>query len=134
MIALALGLHPSRLPPTKSEGAPQDEVMRICIAMQDSRARCLTSWIGRVRSAWRRDRQAADLMAFDEPGDKAGRFHLFDKAAQERRARGVFPRRTDRLLHRGKPPIDDARAGEFFQVGEKPRPQAGERVELAAHK
>src|ERR1700689_2891157 len=72
-------------------------------------------------------------MAFDEAGDKAGRFDLFHKVAQERRTSRVFPGRADRLLNRGKPAFDDARAGQLFQVREKPRPKAGECVELATH-
>jgi hypothetical protein len=62
-------------------------------------------------------------MVFDEACDKPGRFYLFHKIAQERRTGRVFPGRTDCLLNRGKPPVDDARARQLFQVGEKPRPK-----------
>ena len=50
--------------------------------------------------------------------------------AQEGRAGRVLARRADRLLHGGELAVEDARAGQLLDVGDQPRPQAGERVEL----
>lgn len=72
-------------------------------------------------------------MTFDEARDEPGRFYLFNKVAQEGRAGRVFPRRTDRLLNRRKLPIDDARAGQLFQVREKSWPKASECVQFVGH-
>src|SRR5258708_31730680 len=80
-----------------------------------------------------RNRQTAYFMAFDEARDEAGRLCLFDKVVKERRASPVFLGRSDRLLNRGEPPLQNPRALQLGQIGEQPRAETGKRLHPVAH-
>src|SRR5581483_7902357 len=84
-------------------------------------------------SCRRRDRETADLVSLDEAGDETRRLCLFDKLVEVGGARGVCLRRSDRLLHRAELAFDDPGARNLLDIGEEPRPQARERLEIAAN-
>src|SRR5271169_2803030 len=71
-------------------------------------------------------------MAFNEPSNKSRLLRLLDKVAQERRPRGVLPRRTDCLLHGGELPVEEARAGARLRDRQQARAQPGIGVHLLA--
>jgi hypothetical protein len=72
-------------------------------------------------------------MAFDEPRHQARRLCVFNKIPQERGTSRVFARSADRLLNRRKPSVEDACAGQFFQIRQKPRPKPRKRAQVAAY-
>src|SRR5271165_5158339 len=74
--------------------------------------------------AWGSYRKAADhIVAFDQAADEPGFLRLLDEVAQKRGASSVVSCRADRLLHGGELPVEDARAGQFRGILQKPRPQ-----------
>src|SRR5438477_3929541 len=79
----------------------------------------------------RGDREAADhVMALDQARYQPGFLRLLDKVAQKGGAGGIGPHRADRLLHGGELPVENACAGQFLEIRQQPRAQAGERVHL----
>ena len=87
-----------------------------------------------THSALWRDRQAHDLMLFDEACDEARGFYLFDEGVQEGCTGGVLARRADGLLHGRELAIEDTRAGHLGDVGKQPWLQAGQRIEATLGK
>src|SRR5215831_7958215 len=84
-------------------------------------------------SGRRRDGEAHHLVSGNEARNQPRRLGLLDEGAQERSSGRVLARRADSLLHGSELAIKDTRAGQFFDIAQQTRPQAGQRVELLAH-
>src|SRR5438128_9644810 len=66
-------------------------------------------------STGRRHCQTPDnAMPLDQAGDDSDPLCLLDDIAQKGKAGGVLLRRANRLLHRGKLAVEDARAGQLL--------------------
>src|SRR5262245_5598863 len=91
---------------------------------------------GRVRGlvgrSGRSDRNTLGAVPGNRLGHNAGGLHVLDEGTKEAgRSLAVF-RGADRLLDGRELPVEDAGAREFLDVGEKPRLEPGERLELLA--
>src|SRR5438046_7363645 len=69
-----------------------------------------------------RDRKSPHVVLLDQAGDEAGRLRLLDEVAQKGSARTVATLGANRLLHGRKLAIENARAGQRFNVGQETGP------------
>src|SRR5262245_57306362 len=92
---------------------------------------------GRVRGllgrSGRSDRDTLGAVPGNRLGHDAGGLHVLDERTKEAGRRLAIFRSADRLLDGGELAVQDAGAREFLDVGEKPRLEPGQRLELLAH-
>ena len=78
----------------------------------------------------RRHRQAVHAVLVDQAGDQTAGGGFSNKGAQKFRAVCVVLVGSDGLLDGGELTVEDARAGEFFDIGQQPRFETGEGFQL----
>src|SRR5256886_5862723 len=96
-------------------------------AWEDIRLMILPSRSGRS------DRDTLSVVPGNRLGHQAGGLHVLDERAQEPRRSLAVLRGADRLLDRRELPVEDPCARQFLDVGQEPRLEPGQRLELLGH-
>src|SRR2546429_520744 len=83
-----------------------------------------------LRRSWRRDRDTLGAVPGNRLGTEAGGLHVHDERAQELRGSFAVLRGADRLLDRRELTVEDPGSREFLDIGQEPRLEPGQGLEL----